>query len=139
MTDHELDCILTRLKTDDFSELGSVRGQVMARIVSGRRRSGRRRGVWFLMAAAAAVMVIILAVPRGGGRGAIAPPELLPPRTPGFLAPPLDQSSQAANRVPKRHHQEAIPIAKRPRKAGPLEVRMQTDDPDVLIIWLVDE
>jgi hypothetical protein len=23
-------------------------------------------------------------------------------------------------------------------KAGPLEVRMQTDDPDVLIIWLVD-
>ena len=133
MTDHELDCILTRLKTDDFSELGSVRGQVMARIVS-----GRRRGVWFLLAAAA-VMVIILAVPRGGGRGAIAAPELLPPRTPGFLAHPLDQSSQAASRVPQRHQQEAIPMVQRPRKACPLEVRMQTDDPDVLIIWLVDE
>ena len=57
MTDHDLDRILTTLKSDDGTHLGSVAPRVMAQIDF--ESSRRRRRNWFVLAAAAALLIAV--------------------------------------------------------------------------------
>ena len=128
MTDQELDGILAALKSDGSVHLDSVAGRVMREIDAQRRR--RRRGLWAGLAAAAAagLIAIRLSNPQQVTRPAMV---LSAPS-----APQIGYTRQEQRRV--RHRPAAHMNVTSPQKPGPLEVRLQTGDPDVLIIWLVD-
>jgi len=130
MNDQELDDVLAVLRSDDGSHLGSVSGRVMGQIEA----DGRRRvAVWGTLAAAAALMAVgLFLIPlRPEARMAVETPVV--PQAPEFayVSPPPHAAVPAIRRRP-------VLATVASRRAGPLEVRMQTDDPDVLIIWLVD-
>jgi anti-sigma factor RsiW len=124
---------LKELAAVDAAFLSAVRWGVLGRI------ERRRRSVWpwiAALAAAAALIVAVLAVPRKPALIAKAP-----------------VSSDGAVRDPSRPIviAQAAPKVKRSRPGGrlrtrgsappsePLVVKMLTDDPNIVIIWLVDQ
>jgi len=128
MNDQELDDVLAVLRSDDGSHLGSVSGRVLGQIEA----QGRRRVMeWSAIAAAAALVAVgLFLIPlRPEARLAVESPVV--PQAPAFAYVSPPRAVPAIRRRP-------VLATVSSRKAGPLEVRMQTDDPDVLIIWLVD-
>jgi anti-sigma factor RsiW len=122
---------LMDLRTEpvDPALLAAVRAGVLSRI------ERRRRLVWPWAAALAAAMslaAILLAPARK--------PD--PPPMPVAVARPPAPAIQP----PLRDHPVSRPKVRRPRPrskpekpAEPLVVKMLTDDPDVVIIWIVDQ
>ncbi len=126
---------LKELATVDAAFLSAVRSGVLAKI------EHRRRAAWPLAAAfavAAALIAAVLTVPRQ--------PALIS-KAPNGGADPL-----VRGRPPGRPSviAQAAPKPKRSRPGGrlrtrgsappePLVVKMLTDDPDIVIIWLVEQ
>lgn len=136
MTDDDLDCLLSTLRADCDSHLGSVSERVMARIAQDARR--QRLLAWTALATAAGLAAIALSIPHENAHLAAvvslpAPPNVTYART----APASSHEAQTLN---FRGATPIRPASVTPQRAQatPLEVRMQTDDPDVLIIWLLD-
>lgn len=134
MTDPDLDRVLAALKKEDGAPLGSVSARVMAQIDSESRRRWWTAAGWALAAAAAAVLAVYLtipqapAIPQNNDRPALV-----------VTTPVVPRFELASHRPPKHAAPLRTAIARHQTlKAAPLEIRMQTDDPDVLIIWLVD-
>jgi hypothetical protein len=116
----------------DAALLTAVRAGVLARI------DDRRRAVWPWVAAATAALAAALALL------AVLTPARRPvtERRPVAMAqaPPRAQeppNPPAAGHRPAVRRARRLPSAKRP--APPLVVKMYTDDPDIVIIWLVDQ
>jgi hypothetical protein len=136
MTDDELDCLLSTLRADSGSHLGSVSERVMARIAKDARR--QRLVTWAALAATAALATVALSIPRENARLAVAvslpaaPTMTYARRAPAPSPEPPIVTSRVAAPI------RAASVRPQVAHATPLEVRMQTDDPDVLIIWLVD-
>jgi hypothetical protein len=140
MTDPDLDRALDVLKQDDGSHLGSVGKRVMAQIDSEARR---RRGIAWLSLASAAAAAALIAITISARRPVDRLPLMVagpaPPAMNFAASPPARHAVAVRNAISRKAaaYQTAT-LEERPAKAGPLEVRMQTDDPDVLIIWMVD-
>ena len=113
-----------------------VRGRVMAGIGNAPRH-GRSGWVWAAAVAACLAMIAVSltwlrfpSAPRTKGTElAIAPPPLVPPE-------PLEK---VQNRGPHRHA-KMLARARRPSSSTEsLVVKMLTDDPNVVIIWIADQ
>jgi hypothetical protein len=89
------------------------------------------------LALAAALILVTLAIWRDR-RGQVAPLPIQPPPL-QVSAPPSPAIAPAvelrAKSVPRRHRRGAL----NPPAEHPLVVKILTDDPDVVIIWLVDK
>ncbi len=161
--EHELRQDRLRLRDLDAAaidglDLGSVRGAVMAEVESRRNRSPVIFQPRLLSALAVAVFVIALAlvfrqvqqpgVPRNVSREAPSP-------TPGLVAAPerrersLPQPPPAAafeapkaadNRVARAEPSPLEPVARTSPSAPvePMTIKILTDDPEVVIYWIVD-
>jgi predicted anti-sigma-YlaC factor YlaD len=123
--------MLRKLGTADPAFLAAVRTEVLAKIRE------KRRTVWPWIAAYAAALALFLAVfaePRGRSLVPIA-------RT---VQPLVSRVAEDAHPVSVR---TSAPVHKgrrgrRPQTKGsapPLVVKMLTDDPNIVIIWLVDQ
>ncbi|HEY3741305.1 MAG TPA: hypothetical protein VGL53_15750 [Bryobacteraceae bacterium] len=126
MNDEDLDRALAALKADDGAHLGSVSRRVMAQI----ERKRRAAALWIALAAAAATLAIVLSIPRDAA--SLALPAPLSPK------PPIMALNVVKPIAPMARRAAARPRVRIAAQTGPIEVRMQTDDPNVLIIWLVD-
>jgi hypothetical protein len=125
---------LKELSAVDAVFLSAVRAGVLAKI------EGRRLTAWPWIAAFAAAVVLIAVV-------------LMPPRKPALIAKTYSGADPLVRgRPPGRPSviAQASPKAKRGRPGGrprtkgsapqePLVVKMLTDDPNIVIIWLVDQ
>jgi hypothetical protein len=107
----------------------AVRRRVMGEI----RRQKRVRNAMRMLAVAAACVVLAVAglLVLRPGAGAVAPPILA--RAPG--APEL---ASIVHRAPAQRRRTLSLMAHAHAPKQELVVRMQTDDPSVVIIWMVD-
>ena len=115
----------------DGALLAAVRSGVLSRI------GERRRSIWPWAAAvamAAALISALLPAPRKVTPEPRAAPIAQAPMAPA--SPPKTEPVVARAR-PRRH--PARSRRTESRGSGPLVVKMLTDDPDVVIIWLVDQ
>ena len=116
-------------ETVDAALLTAVRAGVLARI------DGRRKALWPWMAAATAALAL-LAVLTPWRRPAPEQPRPVVVAQ----APP---SVQAPPNTPAPDYRPAVRRSSRPssarRPVPQLVVKMLTDDPDIVIIWLVDQ
>jgi hypothetical protein len=117
--------------------------EAVRRRVLGEIEGSRRRTMWWSWSAVAAaaclaVLCFFYAVRRSPDPGAPAPLTARkdPPRI--ERTPPSVRQVAARSRI---HHKFAPDIAKASlaEKTEPLVVKMLTDDPNVIIIWLVDQ
>jgi anti-sigma factor RsiW len=115
----------------DEAMVAQVHRQVLARV--GTAEPGLARRYWKLALAAALVLAAVLALPwRTAKHEPVARVVEPPPRIQPAPAPPPAV-------VPVRH-----PVVRRrrrakpPRAAAPLLVQFVTDDPNIVIYWLVD-
>jgi hypothetical protein len=120
---------LKELATVDAAFLSAVRSGVLARIAD------KRRIVWPWIAAFAAAVVLIAAILTAPRKPALIAKAPVTGGGTGLLAGRPSVIAQAAPK-PKRSRP-----ARRPRTAPPepLVVKMLTDDPNIVIIWLVDQ
>jgi hypothetical protein len=113
----------------DGASLDAVRSGVLAEIRSQRGRS--RRWTWF--AAAAACLAIVCAPLVLTRFRNPAPPRAVEfAKTPHVESWTVSRPVRRAVRV--RHNRPAMVAAKEP-----LVVKMLTNDPDVIIVWLIDQ
>ena len=125
---------LKELSVVDAAFLSAVRSGVLGKI------ERRRRSAWPWIAALAAVAALIVAV-------------LMAPRKPALIVKAPVSGGAVRDRTPVRTSAiaQAAPKAKRSRPGGrlrtrgsappsePLVVKMLTDDPNIVIIWLVEQ
>ena len=122
---------LKELAVVDAALLSAVRSRVLARI------ERRRMPAWpwvAAFAAAAALIVGVVTMPRKPSTIVRAPVSAV-----GVPEQPADRSSAIARAVPKAKRSRP---GGRPRTRGsapPLVVKMLTDDPNIVIIWLVEQ
>jgi len=112
----------------DAAMLTAVRAGVLARI------GERRRRVWpwvAAFAAAAAVVAGLVVMPH-------KPVEQLPPPQVARVVTP-EQVIVEQPVVPRRRRVARRRPAPPPKEEHPLVVKMLTDDPDIVIIWLLDQ
>jgi anti-sigma factor RsiW len=110
----------------DAAMLTAVRAGVLAGI------GERRRRVWPWVAAfTAALLTALIVTPR-------KPIEQLPPPVVARILPPTSVV-QTPMPPPRRRQVVRRRPAPPPAEAQPLVVKMLTDDPDIVIIWLVDQ
>jgi anti-sigma factor RsiW len=105
----------------DAALLSAVRAGVLAKT--------RPRRLWPWVAACAAAAALVMA--------------LIPARAPIPKRAPALPKTEAVRAVPTPTSKPALARRKRPRrqphKAEPLVVKVLTDDPNIVIIWLVDQ
>jgi predicted anti-sigma-YlaC factor YlaD len=111
----------------DGAAFDAVRGRVLGEIQTRRRRTA----AWAWSAAAAACVAILCAsfvVPRFQN-----PP---PPRPPEFAKAPklVEWTVQPARQTVRVSHRHAPAVA----NVEPLVIKMLTNDPDVIVVWLID-
>jgi len=106
-------------------------------------QSRRRRAIWWQVPAAAAILVacgVILSViflqPRT--KPGIAKPPVVAVRTPPQVTAPARNVARSPRRPRPRAHVVPARMAVHARQES-LTVKMLTNDPDVIIIWLVDQ
>ncbi|MDP8981321.1 MAG: hypothetical protein M3O35_12110 [Acidobacteriota bacterium] len=121
----ELDRAALASLTLPSAALGVVPGRVL-----GQLGARRRRKVFLGWAAAAACLA------------ALAFGLLLRPSSPENLtiviaAPPAPRLTLSSRTAPHPHRRRPAPTLA--RSAGPIVIKMLTDDPDIVIIWLVDK
>jgi hypothetical protein len=107
-------------------------------------RAKKRRGAWWAwsaVAAAACVAVLCAAVVFQSWKNSGPPKPLIATKNPPKIErppTPLLPVVRAHHRV--HHHFGPVTASAGPaHKAEPLVVKMLTNDPDVIIIWLVDQ
>ncbi len=120
--------VLGTLRDVDPAALFALRRGVSARIA--KERAVRRIWAWsagLAACVAAAFSVTVLGVPE----------ETLPKPQIAFLAagPPADWEARTISRPVRRRPAPAHELAK---AAPPLKIKILTDDPNVVIYWLVD-
>jgi len=117
----------------DPAVLAAIRARVMAELAVPRARRWAWARLWVAAAACAAVVVAALLFPRGAHE--LPPP---PPRPVAAVpaAPRLAASRQAPHRV--RPAVRAVP-RRASRPAAPLLMQIVTDDPNVVIYWIVED
>lgn len=116
----------------DPALLATVRSGVLARI------DGRGRVVWRWTAAlaAAVALLVVLALPA---RKPAPPPRPTIAKAPPKSPDPV-QAAAADDRPRPRPRSHVTHARKsRPGAGPPLVVKMLTDDPNIVIIWLVDQ
>lgn len=119
MNDEQLRDALAALR-DDPVPFESVRGRVLTR--------RRRPALWLWPAAAAAACAVLwMAAPRPGAE--IAPPPL--PVSAKVPATPIRRENPAAPAI------TPVRAVRRVEKAEAFTVKLVTDDPDVVIYWVV--
>jgi anti-sigma factor RsiW len=116
----------------DLSAYSAVRRGVLAGI-----QAERRRRAWRTWSAAAAACVAIFTVSMLVARfNTVAPPA---PVAFAKAAPKIEWTpTPRRTRPPIRHAHGAEVAHAVPAKQEPLVVKMLTNDPDVIIVWLVD-
>jgi hypothetical protein len=110
----------------DAAAFDTVRGRVLDRI-----RAKRRAAAWGWAVGIAACIALAwatVAALRFGYSAAPAPPPVL-----AEMPRPAPVFASAPNLAPVHARR-----AKRPRPGGPLVVKMLTNDPNVVIIWITD-
>jgi hypothetical protein len=106
--------------------IGSVRHRVLDRI------GGSRRIVWAAALAAAAVIVVMFGVVRSVSPERVPPPQVNYTAGKPKIELPAVEKPRFVARAPRR---APVQLA---AKSEPLVVKMLTDDPDVVIYWLVN-
>jgi len=123
--------LLGELRDEPMEEvmLARVRHRVLAEIATPRPS---RRLYWKLALAAAVVLAAILGWPRNHGvKPGPVVARVVPP--PVVQTPPA-QIAPAKHRVRRRHRR-----APSPQSGEPLLVQFVTNDPNIVIYWLVDQ
>ncbi len=107
----------------------AVRARVRAEV-----RRPRRRWIWAWVCAGAAAVIaalVLLATPR---RAQLPLPDVAYAATPPHVIVP-----QTPVRVVRhRHTKRLAPRRELARAEQPMTIKLQTDDPDVVIYWIVD-
>lgn len=114
----------------DQAMVSQVRRRVLARVAA--EEPGMARRYWKLALAAALILAAALALPwRAAKRQPVARVEPAPRIQPAPAAPPVIASARRP--VVRRHRR-----AKAAQAGTPLLVKFVTDDPNIVIYWLVD-
>jgi len=94
-------------------------------------QSKRRRRIWNWVWAGGCAALVAAALALAPGPLAVAPPAVvrLPAPPPPILPPVLP--------VARRHLHPRHPVSA--RSAGPVTVKLLTDDPNVVIYWIIDQ
>lgn len=126
--------LLGELGDDPLEEamLESVHRRVLAQAASPARPP--RRLYWGLAFAAALLLAAILAWPRHPARHTPAPLARVVPPAPRTVPVDSVKLVPVRRRVARRHHRHA-PAAE---PGPPLLVQFVTDDPNIVIYWLID-
>jgi hypothetical protein len=130
---HEILANQAELAALDVDEMGlaAIRRGVLGQIESERRR--RNWWVWPAVAAACAAMVfVVMMLPRF---------RMPAPPAPVYFAknPPVIDWVPKTPPASRHNFGPVIASATPARKSEPLVIKMLTDDPNVIIIWLVDK
>jgi hypothetical protein len=110
-----------------------IRAGVMSRVGSQQHAAWGRRWAYAAAMAAAAILVLLALQPDRAPRPAAPAPVIArtaPPEPPQVR--PQTGVKPAARRPPRRVQKPAAP-------AEPLLVKIETDDPNVVIYWIVDD
>lgn len=121
---------LKELTSVDPAFLSAVRSEVLGKIENPRLR---RWPLVLASAIAAALILTIPVVPRKPASSGGGADSLVPGRPPSRTAA-IAQATPRAKRIRPRRRPRITPSA----PAEPLVVKMLTDDPNIVIIWLVD-
>ena len=117
-----------RAVTVDPSVYAAVRQSVLAGI-----QAERRRRAWWMWSAAAAACMAIFTVSMLVARfNSVAPPA---PITFAKVAPKIEWTPVVQHSRPRTRHAHTAEMA---ITTEPLMIKMLTNDPDVIIVWLVD-
>ncbi len=107
----------------------SAYGEVRARVWKSIRRQRRIRGAVRAIAAMAACVALMTALVALRGPMVLPDPPMLA-RAPGVQSPVV-----VARASPVRHR---VALRRKEAPAQPLMVRLETDDPNVVILWTVN-
>ncbi len=138
--------VLAGLADDAVDEavLRSVRRRVMARIDPRAHRTGAWRWAWAVAAAIGAILVSVAVLKHAPDQAPVSTTQRPQPaptvRAAETSAPPTENLAAQTQSVTQIARVQA-PRSSRlsgAKAAEPLVVKMLTDDPDVVIYWLVD-
>jgi hypothetical protein len=130
--DLEKDLMLLRLAHEDAldpAHFRALRAHVLDQV---RRERGAPVWRWIPLAAAAALVALLLVWPRQTTPVRLPPPA---PRARTADAPP-PQVAEVPRRAQARVRRARRPLTRHP--VTPLVVKMLTDDPDVVVYWILD-
>lgn len=128
----------------DDTVLRSVRRRVMARIEPRAHRTGAWRWAWAAAAAIGAILVSVAVLKHPPDQAPVSTTQRPHPaptvRAAETSAPPTENLAAQTQSVTQITRVWTPPSARpiREKAAEPLVVKMITDDPDVVIYWLVD-
>jgi len=132
--------LLSELRDEPYEDamVAQVRRRVMARVTAEETRGAVP--YWKLALAAALVLAAILSLPWHSGKPAqvakkVAPARMAP--APAY-APPVE-AVLVRHRVVRRHGRVPLHHAQAAKPSAPLLVHFVTDDPNIVIYWLVDQ
>jgi anti-sigma factor RsiW len=118
--------------------VAQVRRRVMARVTAEKTRGAVP--YWKLALAAALVLAAILSLTWRSGK----PPQLANEEAPARMAPapasvPPVEAVPVRHRVVRRHGRPPLHHAQAAQPSAPLLVHFVTDDPNIVIYWLVEQ
>jgi hypothetical protein len=119
----------------DAAALDAVRSRVLGELTRGR---GRAIPAW-AWTAAACLAVLGIAGALWIVQGPVAPPPAVTARGPAVLSPAPPVVPVRAVQPPKRAHPRRLVARQVEPPSEPLVVKMLTDDPSVVIVWLVSK
>jgi hypothetical protein len=123
--------VLASLAVDDAA-LDAVRSRVLGKL----RRRTVRAWAW---AAAACLAVLGIAASLWIARGPVAPPPAVTAKAPPAVIPAPVNAAIRAVRPSKRAHSRRLVARRVDAPSEPLVVKMLTDDPNIVIVWLIDK
>ena len=133
-----------RQETVRVAELTDLRVRVMERLAVQRSKLPWRRWVYALAGAAFVVVIMVCVVEREGHRDekSVKVVELAaPPPTVQAVVPPAKGESQNPVKVNVKHRarKKVIQPKASEEPPTPMMVKLQTDDPNIVIYWLFDQ
>jgi hypothetical protein len=132
--------LLSELRDEPLEDMmaANVRRRVLARLPVEQARAARRYWRWALAAAVGLAVVLMLpwrAEKQTEKQAPLAHVKQAPPQV--AEVPPSVVSAQTPV-VRRRHHPAQARHAAPPQTGEPLLVQLVTDDPNIVIYWLVD-
>ena len=133
-----------RQETVSAAELAELRVRVMERVVVQKPKPFWGRWVYALAGAAFVVVILVGVLAREGHRDqkAVKVVELAPPPPPvQAVFPPAKGETQNPVKVNVKHRarKKVIQPKVSAEPAAPMMVKLQTDDPNIVIYWLFDQ